>query len=168
MTVHAPYLTDPERQKLLPFRQRIVLGTSRLSATNSHKLLRALASLWLSEEYDMVEHNCHHWCCAAAAALGVTPPPAWVMRIGVILKFFSGMPSERERERERQNLRNGVKVRMQRRPSSSGDEDGDEEDQPLLVSECGHRRSPQPRTPQKGTPLSAPLARVGSRSSCRV
>ena len=128
----------------------------------------------------MVEHNCHHWCCAAAAALGVSPPPAWVMRISVVLKFFSGMPSERERERERQSLRKGIKgrgghraqVRMQRQPSSSGDEDGDEEDLPLLVNECEKRRgSTLPRTPQKVSSPSTtgtPLARVGSRSSCRV
>ena len=152
VTVHEPYRTDPERLKVMPFRARVDLGTSRLSAKNSHKLLRALASVWIADEYDMVEHNCHHWCCAAAAALGVAPPPPWVLRTSELLKFFSGLPSEREREREQQTHRRGresQRVHMKRGSSTSSEDE--EVSEPLLVGElritdqaqrrCSSRRS---------------------------
>ena len=108
VVVHAPYYTDRERQKLLPFRTTILLGESRLSARESHAMLRGLAGAWIADEYDMVEHNCHHFCAEAATILGVAPPPYWVSRAGEILRFFSGLPSERERARQAKMSPRGV------------------------------------------------------------
>ena len=100
---HAPYYTDAARQKVLPFRMRLILGTSRLDTRQSHKLLRGLASVWVSDDYDLLARNCHHWCLEAASALGVSAPPAWVTRASDILQFFSGLPSEKERRREQEH-----------------------------------------------------------------
>ena len=92
----APYYTDARRQKSLPLRGQFALGTARVSARASHKLLRGLSSLWHSHDYDIAEHNCHHWCHEAAAALGVQAPPPWVNRATEFLRFFSGLPAERQ------------------------------------------------------------------------
>ena len=97
VVAHAPYYTDPEKQVTLPLRCTIILGTSRLSATASHKLLRSLGSLWLAHAYDLVEQNCHHWVTEASAALEVAPPPRWVTRASELLQFCSGMPSRESR-----------------------------------------------------------------------
>lgn len=141
VTVHPPYHTDPRRAKVMPLRSRLVLGRSRLNARASHKLLRSLAARWIASEYDMVERNCHHWCCEASDALGVSPPPRWVLRSSDILKFFSGMPSERE-------LKRLALKRSDKRHGSGNDSDDDEEEgAPLLTPN-------KPRTP-KTTPRKA-------------
>ena len=95
IVAHEPYYMDVDRQRSLPLRCRIPLGTSRVSVRASHELLVGLSSLWHPHDYDLVERNCHHWCHDAACALGVEPPPPWVSRLTEILRFFSGMPSDR-------------------------------------------------------------------------
>jgi len=138
VVAHAPYYDDSSRQKLLPFRSRVQLGRSRLSARASHALLRSLASVWIADEYDLVEHNCHHWCFEAAAALGVAPPPPWVSRAAEILKFFSGLPSEQVRASDAWHGGDGAAARRSRRVRIRSDEDGDESAAPLLVRDCAH------------------------------
>jgi hypothetical protein len=71
VVAHPPYHTDPERMRSLPWRDRIVLGRSRLSARESLAALRSLAPHWPSTSYDLLEHNCHDWCAQASEALGV-------------------------------------------------------------------------------------------------
>ena len=157
VTIHAPYYTDPSRTKVMPLRARLVLGRSQLSARASHKLLRGLAATWIASDYDLVERNCHHWCCEAAAALGVAPPPYWVLRIGNILKFFSGLPSERERARL--SLKKMGK-------QYSGTDDDDDEGAPLLHAARGAPPA-NTITPRKGAAGSpkAPRKAAGAAGS---
>lgn len=103
---HVPYYDDVERRRTLPLRCQLLLGSSRLSSRSSHQRLRSLGNLWLADDYDLLEHNCHHWCHAAAAALQVADPPPYVTRAPQLLRLCSGI---QQSSSERQ-WRGGVKV----------------------------------------------------------
>ena len=88
---HPPYHTDRSMAASLPLRARLPLGVSKRELHDSHQALRALATLeWTMDDYEITEHNCHHWVAAACAELGLEPPPRWLNRAANILGFFAG------------------------------------------------------------------------------
>lgn len=63
------------------YRESLVMGTTTLSLVELEKLLAQLGKEWPGDEYDLLLHNCCHFCDAFCGRLGVGPLPVWVTNL---------------------------------------------------------------------------------------
>jgi len=72
----------PRHHPVHVYRQSINLGDTHLKEWEVRYLIRGkLASNWPGGTYDLLRHNCIHFCSELALALGVSPVPAWVRNL---------------------------------------------------------------------------------------
>lgn len=57
------------------------MGISELSSCNVLNLIGVLQQEWLGQDYQLLSHNCCHFCQRLCACLGVNPIPPWVMSL---------------------------------------------------------------------------------------
>ena len=55
----------------------------RCSQYELDQVLGGLRQRWRPSDYDTISRNCNHFTAAAAEALGVAAPPAWVNKLAV-------------------------------------------------------------------------------------
>lgn len=69
----------PRHHPVHVYRQSIPLGTTKLADWEVRYLIRGqLAVLWPGGSYDLLEHNCIHFCDELLLQLGVSGVPPWV------------------------------------------------------------------------------------------
>jgi len=69
----------PRHHPVHVYRQSINLGNTSLKDWEVRYLIRAkLATKWPGGTYDLLRHNCIHFCEELSLALGVQPVPSWV------------------------------------------------------------------------------------------
>ncbi|CAL1155530.1 unnamed protein product [Cladocopium goreaui] len=72
----------PRHHPVHVYRQSINLGDTHLKEWEVRYLIRGkLAANWPGGTYDLLRHNCIHFCSELALALGVSPVPAWVRNL---------------------------------------------------------------------------------------
>ncbi|CAE7797713.1 unnamed protein product [Symbiodinium sp. CCMP2456] len=72
----------PRHHPVHVYRQSVNLGSTMLKDWEVRYLIRAkLATKWPGGTYDLLRHNCIHFCQELALALGVSPVPAWVRNL---------------------------------------------------------------------------------------
>ena len=60
------------------YREAIDMGTTTMSRQEVNKLISKLKVEWTGHQYDLLRHNCCHFCEALCLNLGVGPVPGWV------------------------------------------------------------------------------------------
>jgi len=72
------------------YRESVSMGETMLSRREVRDLLKSLE--WPGLEYDLLRHNCCHWCDEFCKRLGVGPIPAWVNQLaGEVASLDDGM-----------------------------------------------------------------------------
>mmetsp|Transcript_104980 Transcript_104980/g.234341 ORF Transcript_104980/g.234341 Transcript_104980/m.234341 type:complete len:332 (+) Transcript_104980:44-1039(+) len=89
------FACEPRGNESHRYREALSLGSTALSAAEVVAVTTRLALEWLGRDYDVVTHNCIHFCDAFAEALGVRPVPTWVNNFAgnsaVILRGLQAM-----------------------------------------------------------------------------
>jgi len=75
---------DPMGNTAHRYREAIVMGKTKLSAEQVENLLEEMAKEWPGTDYDLLQHNCCHFCDAFCRRLGVGPLPVWVTNLAVV------------------------------------------------------------------------------------
>lgn len=74
------------------YRESIVMGTTPLSLAEVETLLLQMAKEWPGQAYDLLLHNCCHFCDALCIRLGVGALPVWVTNLaGVGARLVDGV-----------------------------------------------------------------------------
>ena len=84
VTWHAPLHESTAGAATL--RERRLVGRAPVTAAAAHEALRTLALSWAAADYHALESNCHHWCAAAAAELGLGIP-RWIHGLVRLLRL---------------------------------------------------------------------------------
>jgi len=63
------------------YSESISLGSTLVSESAVMKLIESFEQTWKGEEYDILEHNCCHFCKELCKMLGVERIPPWVMNL---------------------------------------------------------------------------------------
>lgn len=71
--------------------QSIVMGKTVLSSIEVMQLIHMLEAEWSGSEYDMITHNCCHFCNLFCKLLGVGPIPAWTRNLASMFSGFVGV-----------------------------------------------------------------------------
>lgn len=78
------------------YRESIDLGITVLAPHEVSGLLREMSKQWIGEDYDMIRHNCCHFCDEFCKSLGVGPIPAWVNKLASTAKAIDDMAHKAE------------------------------------------------------------------------
>lgn len=68
----------PRRHPMHVYRQSIVMGITNLSEKQVLELILHMAGDWPCRRYDIVQHNCMHFCDELLRKLGAGPVPEWI------------------------------------------------------------------------------------------
>jgi len=63
------------------YRESVNMGATNLSEQDVEKLLQQLMCDWPGTDYDLLRHNCCHFCDELSCRLGVGNIPAWVTNL---------------------------------------------------------------------------------------
>lgn len=94
---YTPYSTglvycEPKSNPAHRYREKIVMGATSLKEEDVENLLEEMAREWPGTEYDLLLHNCCHFCDAFCIKLGVGPLPVWVTNLaGVGANLVAGV-----------------------------------------------------------------------------
>lgn len=72
----------PGQDSTHQFRGSLLLGTTNLSRSATHRIIKELAREWQGSSYHPLRRNCCHFAQNLAETLGVGPLPDWVGRLG--------------------------------------------------------------------------------------
>jgi hypothetical protein len=76
------------------YRKAVPLGMTTISRVAIDQKLARLEDEWMGDTYDMLDHNCCHFCNHLAHELGVGELPSWVNRAaGVGASIAKGVES---------------------------------------------------------------------------
>eukprot|EP00746_Dinoflagellata_sp_MGD_P003821 gnl/MRDRNA2_/MRDRNA2_107404_c0_seq1.p1 gnl/MRDRNA2_/MRDRNA2_107404_c0~~gnl/MRDRNA2_/MRDRNA2_107404_c0_seq1.p1 ORF type:complete len:378 (-),score=58.49 gnl/MRDRNA2_/MRDRNA2_107404_c0_seq1:55-1188(-) len=70
--------TRPKYHPVHIYRQSVILGDTKLSEREVHKVLASMRGSWMGGDYDVLHRNCIHFCVDFCEALGVDAPPSWI------------------------------------------------------------------------------------------
>lgn len=83
---------DPKDCGAHQYRESKEMGDCWLTRKEVNALLKALASEWPGDSYDLLRHNCCHFCDGFTQRLGVGPCPRWLTNLaGVGAMLRSGV-----------------------------------------------------------------------------
>lgn len=74
------YAVAPKTNPMYTFRETVPLGVTAMPPERVHMILRRLRDRWPGTSYDLLKHNCVHFCEALCNELGAGPFPQWVNR----------------------------------------------------------------------------------------
>uniref|UniRef100_A0A7S2VQH2 PPPDE domain-containing protein n=1 Tax=Zooxanthella nutricula TaxID=1333877 RepID=A0A7S2VQH2_9DINO len=84
------FSSPPKRCPLHAYRESVCLGSTDMSRRDVAQLLRQLE--WPGDEYNLIRHNCCHWCEEFCRHLDVEPPPAWLNNLAAeVAKLDDGV-----------------------------------------------------------------------------
>mmetsp|Transcript_82340 Transcript_82340/g.182926 ORF Transcript_82340/g.182926 Transcript_82340/m.182926 type:complete len:558 (-) Transcript_82340:87-1760(-) len=72
------FFCTPRTNDAHSYRETLQMGQTSLSQHQVKALLAQMAAQWKSKDYDLLRHNCCHFCDALCERLGVNPVPPWV------------------------------------------------------------------------------------------
>lgn len=104
----------PRSHPVHVFRESINLGTTDLQEWEVRYLIRSkLAPLWRGGSYDLVRHNCIHFCDELLLHLGAKPVPDWVCGLhetgaGLLKPFSYIFGWDSEKQDARPQVENGA------------------------------------------------------------
>ncbi|CAK9201507.1 unnamed protein product [Sphagnum jensenii] len=70
----------PKTNPMYTYRETLSLGHADVSVMQVNRILRELSHEWPGCSYDLLSHNCNHFCEEFCAKLGVQKLPLWVNR----------------------------------------------------------------------------------------
>lgn len=72
------YDLAPRGNTELPYRDAVPMGRTHLQSLEIEMLLNEMKEQWLGAEYDILSHNCTHFCDELCMRLGVGSIPRWL------------------------------------------------------------------------------------------
>jgi len=75
------FCCEPGQAKTFKHRECIEIGPTKKSKEQVVEILTELSASWAAEDYDLLRHNCTHFCDEFCKRLDVPPLPAWVLRL---------------------------------------------------------------------------------------
>lgn len=83
---------EPKGNLAHRYREAVYMGTTRLTRAEVNKIIDELAAEWIGQDYNLLDHNCCHFCNEFCRRLGVGPTPAWVTNLaGAGAKLVTGV-----------------------------------------------------------------------------
>jgi len=87
-------MCNPKGNPAHRYRESLVMGATPLSSLEVKDLLKQMSIEWPGPTYDLLLHNCCHFCDAFCIRLGVGPLPVWVTNLaGVGARLVDGVSS---------------------------------------------------------------------------
>lgn len=77
----------PRECEVHTFLESIPMGSTLVTNKLFMLIVGELRSRWLSDEYDVLEHNCCHFCIELCHRLGVGPLPEFVTRLAGLASY---------------------------------------------------------------------------------
>jgi len=75
------FFTVPRECEEQSFRESVALGRTKFSIKGVQQLLHVLEESWPASDYDVLTHNCCHFCIEFCKMLGVGPVPERVINL---------------------------------------------------------------------------------------
>lgn len=75
------FIVPPKGCEAHRYRESIDMGTTSMSLRDIHKLIDTMSDEWPGMDYDLLRHNCCHFCAAILERLGAKPMPNWVLSL---------------------------------------------------------------------------------------
>eukprot|EP01024_Parvocaulis_polyphysoides_P006779 TRINITY_DN1192_c0_g2_i1.p1 TRINITY_DN1192_c0_g2~~TRINITY_DN1192_c0_g2_i1.p1 ORF type:complete len:196 (+),score=12.82 TRINITY_DN1192_c0_g2_i1:75-662(+) len=76
------YRCTPKANTMYSYRETVELGTTNLTSREVQLLIGKLSASWVGERYDLLTHNCCHFCEVFVQELGLQRSfPAWINRM---------------------------------------------------------------------------------------
>eukprot|EP00271_Cylindrocystis_brebissonii_P002204 TRINITY_DN12613_c0_g1_i1.p1 TRINITY_DN12613_c0_g1~~TRINITY_DN12613_c0_g1_i1.p1 ORF type:complete len:358 (+),score=66.78 TRINITY_DN12613_c0_g1_i1:612-1685(+) len=78
------FCCEPKSNPMYTFRETIELGVTPYDEERLSAMIAELSAEWRGRDYDLLQHNCNHFCDALAQKIGAGKIPLWVNRFAYL------------------------------------------------------------------------------------